>query len=44
VFEDVVIDSGFISRIGEGSDIAFVESDIERIVVVQAKGPSLRSG
>jgi len=33
MFEDVVIDSGYITRIGYSSNIPFVEADIEKITV-----------
>ena len=32
-FEDVVIDSGYITRIGHSLNIPFMESDIEKITV-----------
>ena len=33
MFEDVVIDSGYITRIGHSLNIPFVEADIEKITV-----------
>lgn len=33
VFEDVVIDSGHVTRVGYSLDIPFIEADIEKIVV-----------
>jgi hypothetical protein len=33
MFEDVVIDSGYITRIGYSRDIPFAETDIEKITV-----------
>ena len=46
-FDRVLIDSGYISRIGEDPEIPFTESDIDRIVIDlrrEVKDPLLRSG
>ena len=42
VFEDVVIDSGYITRIGYSRDIPFAEAEIEKITVTH--GSKLRRG
>ena len=42
VFEDVVIDSGHITRIGYSLNIPFTEADIEKITVTH--GSNLRRG
>jgi hypothetical protein len=41
-FEDVVIDSGHITRIGYSRNIPFVEADIQKITVTH--GSKLRRG
>ena len=43
-FDRVVIDSGYVVRIGNGTAVPFREPQIDRIVVTNDKGPSLRSG
>ncbi len=42
IFEDVVIDSGHVTRIGYSLDIPFVDADIEKIIVTH--GAKLRRG
>ncbi|HNB25686.1 MAG TPA: hypothetical protein PLR41_01910 [Alphaproteobacteria bacterium] len=42
IFEDVVIDSGHITRIGYSLEIPFVDADIEKIVVTH--GTKFRRG